>query len=652
VLVRDIVPGVSSSNVESLIVYKSKIIFVAQTDEGKELWQSDGTSFGTNIIRDIRIGEQSSWPQNFIIYKEWLFFSADEGIGSGREIWKSDTIAHRTYQFNDLSPGVTSSDPKDFVIFKTYLFYSAYSQSYGRELWVSDGEDPVGSNPIMAYMIYDISPGGSSSNPSGMVVFNRRIYFAADDGLHGNELWKSDGTTAGTALVIDINLGSGSSFPSSFATFGCYLYFSANVPSSGTELWRSNGYAEGTELFKDIYPHSYSSNVANMYVYNAAVFFSANDGIYGAELWISSGTGESTKLLKDINVGEESSFPMNFFSYNQRLYFVAATSTFGREIWYSDGTIQGTELLKEIFPGPEHGASSKFVATRGRMFFVGTDPLHGSELYGSQVCGPGTHGNMATSSCTECPPGLYSKNLEADRCTKWQDCLAGYAVDFTGNSINDRTCKKCKLGEYSSMQNAPRCSRWSSCGISEFQINTPSIDRDRLCQPCSSGQYTMEVNGNNCLPLFDYVCNKKSYRGNWKKKRFCHDLYNLTMVTNNNTMKTAESIPIGRSVQHADIEFVIWLSCMSISLSGCICLVLVCSYSCFSQKTRLSFPASNRIERKVEGENVQKPWVHVLNDYLSKPHKHSAGESANKHVRRNKISIVPKENDHSNNVII
>ena len=91
VLVRDIVPGVSSSNVESLIVYKSKIIFVAQTDAGKELWQSDGTSFGTNIIRDIRTGEQSSWPQNFIIYKEWLFFSADEGIGSGREIWKSDT---------------------------------------------------------------------------------------------------------------------------------------------------------------------------------------------------------------------------------------------------------------------------------------------------------------------------------------------------------------------------------------------------------------------------------------------------------------------------------------------------------------------------------------------------------------------------------
>ena len=61
-------------------------------------------------------------------------------------------------------------------------------------------------------MVLDINPTGPS-NPAGLVAIGATTYFSADDRVHGQELWKSDGTAAGTMLVNDINPGSASSNP-------------------------------------------------------------------------------------------------------------------------------------------------------------------------------------------------------------------------------------------------------------------------------------------------------------------------------------------------------------------------------------------------------------------------------------------------------
>jgi ELWxxDGT repeat protein len=55
--------------------------------------------------------------------------------------------------------------------------------------------------------VKDIDPDdGYYSGPSGLTDVAGTLFFAADDGTHGQELWKSDGTKSGTVQVRDIIL--------------------------------------------------------------------------------------------------------------------------------------------------------------------------------------------------------------------------------------------------------------------------------------------------------------------------------------------------------------------------------------------------------------------------------------------------------------
>ena len=88
------------------------------------------------------------------------------------------------------------------------------------------------------------------------------MFFIDDDDTHGQELWTSNGTSAGTVLVKDINtastlrrrLLSASSNLSSLTALGGTLFFAADDSTHGHELWKSNGSGSGTVLVKDIKP--------------------------------------------------------------------------------------------------------------------------------------------------------------------------------------------------------------------------------------------------------------------------------------------------------------------------------------------------------------------------------------------------------------
>src|SRR3954454_2843229 len=102
-------------------------------------------------------------------------------------------------------------------------------------------------------MVLDINPTTLSLNPTQLTAVGSLSYFVADDGIHGQELWKSDGTAAGTTLVKDIYPGSGwtggwyygysyqpnSSNPGNLTNVNGTLFFSASDGTSGEELWKS-----------------------------------------------------------------------------------------------------------------------------------------------------------------------------------------------------------------------------------------------------------------------------------------------------------------------------------------------------------------------------------------------------------------------------
>ncbi|WP_216910978.1 ELWxxDGT repeat protein, partial [Synechococcus sp. CCY 0621] len=101
----------------------------------------------------------------------------------------------------------------------------------GVELWKLDGS----GNPVL---VKDINAGSGSSSPNQLFAFDGQLYFTADDGIRGREVWTSDGTTAGTVLVEDVNGRTGSSSPSNLIDVAGTLYFTASDGVVGVRLWR------------------------------------------------------------------------------------------------------------------------------------------------------------------------------------------------------------------------------------------------------------------------------------------------------------------------------------------------------------------------------------------------------------------------------
>ncbi|WP_353743905.1 ELWxxDGT repeat protein, partial [Microcystis sp. LSC13-02] len=152
-------------------------------------------------------------------------------------------------------------------------------------------------------------------------------------GVDGRELWRSDGTAAGTVLVKDINPGFFSSYPLNLTAVGNTLFFTAYDGVNGGELWKSDGTVAGTVLVKDISPGSYSSFPRNLTVVGSTLFFTADDGVNGEELWKSDGTEAGTVLVTDIIPGASGYGPSSLKVVGNTLFFTADNGVNGQELW-------------------------------------------------------------------------------------------------------------------------------------------------------------------------------------------------------------------------------------------------------------------------------------------------------------------------------
>jgi ELWxxDGT repeat protein len=458
-LVKDLNPGAQGSDPSSFALLNGTAYFAA-TDAlgGRELYKTDGTA-GTVRVKDINPGAASASPADLVVLNGVLYFSATDGTG-GRELWKSNGTAAGTVRVKDVYPGEAGSNPQFLTVLNGALYFAADDAALGRELWKSNG------TASGTTLFKDLNPGSGSGSPGSLTNVNNALYFSADDGSTGTELWRSNGTAAGTDLVKDLEPGSylgqeigyvSSSSPSYLTDVNGTLYFTAFTAQYGTELWKSDGTAAGTVLVEDIDPQGYttwdrveyewvqifvpnsseprhltnvngtiylSATIRDMYavpVYsgvwksdptgvtlvkkleNTAGYVNRNGTLYfrapgstSDELWQSNGTEAGTVVVKSIGPPfkhTEGARPANLAYVNGTLYFSANDGTSGRELWKSNGTSAGTSRVKDIVPGAGSSLDpfgSAAVGLNGTLYFTVTSNSFQYALWKSDGTDAGT----------------------------------------------------------------------------------------------------------------------------------------------------------------------------------------------------------------------------------------------------------------------
>jgi len=392
---------------------------------GSELWKTDGTTAGTVLVKDINPGTSGSYPQYFANINGVLYFVADNGI-NGAELWKSDGTGAGTVLVKDINPGTVGSSPRGLINVNGNLYFIADDGS-GYGLWKFD---VVSADATMLFYIY---------NPSyfSRTDVNGILYFApVANSEYGSELWKTDGTVAGTVLVKDINPGTASSSPTNLnngliTNINGIIYFPANDGVHGNELWRSDGTEAGTILVKDINSGAGNSSPSKLINVNGVLYFIADNGVNGKELWRSDGTEVGTVMVKDIYIGSSNSIDSyDITNIDGILYFTANNGVNGKELWKSDGTEAGTVLVKDIYIGTSGSDLSGLINVNGILYFNANDGVHGRELWKLANYGKDQSydsvGNLIGSS--KAVLGVYEN--PGYRYKKYEDTLYRYLENF------------------------------------------------------------------------------------------------------------------------------------------------------------------------------------------------------------------------------
>lgn len=270
----------------------------------------------------------------------------------------------------DINPGPASSQIQSPVTLANQVsvgsevYFAANDGVHGEELWKSDG------TAAGTVMVDDINPGPGSSNPSDLTIVGSSIYFTADDGTHGDELWVTQGTAATTTMVADINPGPASSNPANLTIGYGYrglpmLYFTATGTDGTPQVWYTTGNSVA-ELSKGL------SGISDLTATEYDLFFTANDGVHGTELWY--GSSFSAPTLIDINPGPGSSNPTDLTAFNNSVYFSADDGTHGRELWEAFSS-QYFGMVDDIDPGPASSDPTGLYAWNNSLYFAANGQL-------------------------------------------------------------------------------------------------------------------------------------------------------------------------------------------------------------------------------------------------------------------------------------
>jgi len=285
----------------------------------------------------------------------------------------------------DINPSGDSSPSEFYLDSGGTLYFRANNGTIGVELYTYDGSTVT----LLKDINVDPSSTTGNSNPNNFTEFGGKIYFRAFDGsepdFSATEFWETDGTSANTKLVADINADK-SSNPNPIFVLNGELYFTANDGPS-TQIWALNG---GTPVKFTTNNTDGFAGHAYPHIISTGAYMRVNDG-NGNELAFFDGTGNSTEIL-DIKPGTGGG--MNVFSdldnielLGDKLFFEGDSSS-DDELWVSDGTAVGTFQVGFTHPAG-NGDPDYLEVHQGEMFFAGED-ADGYQLWKSNGTVVGT----------------------------------------------------------------------------------------------------------------------------------------------------------------------------------------------------------------------------------------------------------------------
>jgi len=301
-------------------ITNNKVVFVRETPEhGRELWVSYGTPGSAQLLKDIVPGSQGSFPELGYEIDDLVYFKINTG-----HIWRTDGTANGTYAMENNAQIIK---PLGFVKAGQFIFF--HDQGKLWKMQSTSNSESLVTTP-MTLNFSQIS--GLVKLDENEVIFNGKL---ANTGKWA--IYRTNGVVI--ELVKDINTGIHPNTSSQLEYEQMWwpknidntVYFAGYSSEFQGELWKTDGTFAGTVMVKDI-----SVNNTNPFrqssihkIFNKVgnnVYFSANDGLNGIELWKTSELTGNTEMIADINVGNNNNFgPDSFTEVNNTIYFTQNT---------------------------------------------------------------------------------------------------------------------------------------------------------------------------------------------------------------------------------------------------------------------------------------------------------------------------------------
>ncbi len=442
-------------------------LYAGADARGSEPWCSEGTPESARIVRDLERSAPGSDPGEINAVGGLAVFSALDPTGV-RQVWSSDGRAGSVRRLTATPPPFVSNDRGLFGAGGFALFREPAAAS---RLWRTDGTEdgtyPIGdlerqpsSSVRLNGRVYAFGYVGQQAgiweidgSPQGLrlavplpslagpipypVTVGDVFYFL---GPQDGDLWRSDGTAAGTWKVLAVPADHNLLQPLAITEIDGFVYFVVEGPGYGQDaIWRTDGRPGSAELFTTIpdFQGAYSAPDGGLHAFRGALYFAAeggvsagspvgsifrlstegdltplvssgalvlgenwftslgddlfftfDDDIHGRELWRTDGTPGGTRMVADLHRGGSAS-PFELTVAGDRLFFSAASDRYGRELWETDRS-GSVRLVADVFPGAFSSEPRGLTVAGDTLFFSADDGSTGREPWALPLEGAGT----------------------------------------------------------------------------------------------------------------------------------------------------------------------------------------------------------------------------------------------------------------------